>query len=222
MKVKGTFNGTGSPLTVCCGFKPSRVTVWNIESANNEKIHLEDSFRAAESCEGFLTAFDGTQATIDELTVGEGITMYEGGVLLATASTSVLVRDDRNYATNPAGGGTGPITRWTLGNATNRTGNFDAGVDTTYVGEGSVIEVELDGTNDRVRATIIGLSSDGDAANEVTLNKVVPSGTVRYIGPMYDFRGAPAGTRTPEGFTINESTHVNASGEMCAFVAELD
>ena len=215
--VSGTFNGTGAALTIGLGFVPDFVKVFNLESANLEKILFSINSRSLEQIEGIMESFDGTDMISAPLGVGAGIVPYRGGVQLAAASTAILVRDpvtDKRAANTAAL----PITTWTLGNAGNRTGNFDAQANTTFVGEGSRITVE--GLNGDIRtATVLAIANNGAAANEVTLSEALPSGTILALSGMFDYLGANAGIITPKGFTINEAGNLNVAGEMCRFEA---
>jgi hypothetical protein len=67
---------------------------------------------------------------------------------------------------------------------------------------------------------IVALTNDGDAANEVTLDRSAPSGPVKFIGTKVDWVPAPVGVRMPAGFEILDVTHVNADATTYAFEAE--
>jgi hypothetical protein len=212
MKTSGTFNGTGAVLYVCCGFKPDWVRIQNIESTSLEAIEWSTSMRSAE----IIAGIKDTGSATTELTLGNGIAHYSGGDLITAASTSYIVKDpspDKRDA-----GTAGTINQWTLGNYTNKTGNWNAECSTTYVGEGSRICIRnLQGYP--VMYLVTAVSSNGEAANEVTLNAAAPSGEILFLSGMYDYIGASAGIVTPAGFILAADSDVNASGEMCMFEA---
>lgn len=223
-KVSGTLNGTGAAIVVGCGFKPDYIKLWNLEVTNAYSVEWNSAMRSLEQIEGIATASNGTQNLYARLAFGAGITPYRGGDVLSAASTVYLVpvediagkRDMRDMYV--AGGGS-PVTAWTLDTAGNRTGSFNVEASTTYVGEGSVIRIYNAGTKKTYEVTILAMTSNGEAANEVTLSEAVPSGEVQFIGPMYDYVGAASGAVIPEGFKINTTGALNTSGELIAFEA---
>ncbi|MEN6533393.1 MAG: hypothetical protein ABFD89_07000, partial [Bryobacteraceae bacterium] len=208
-KVSGLFVGTGAALTVAIGFIPDIVKVVNLTSATLESITWSKRMALAAVLGGLKQVSAGT---ISKLAYGAGISAYRGGVALTADSTSVLVADP---AIDKRDAGTlGTVNGWVLGSAANRTGNFNHGVNTTYVGAGSKVCI-LDGAGRAKWYDIVAITNDGDAANEVTLSEAAPSGKVEALYGMYDFIGAKAGIVTPAGFTIDEATDINAAGEVC-------
>jgi len=214
--IAGTFNGTGAALHLGIGFKPDFVKVRNLEDGDlaivEWDVHMS---RFAEQEAGIR--FSGADLAAAALTVGTGVKLFDGVGALAAASTAYLRRDaspDKRDA-----GTAGMIKRWTLGNATNRTGNWDAECSTTYVGEGSRIAVLQDIDGQVVEAMVNALTSNGEAANEVTLNKAVKSGVIVGLSGMYDYIGGAAGEVIPAGFSIDATTVINVSGEACCFLA---
>jgi hypothetical protein len=223
--VAGTFNGTGAALYLGIGFVPDWVKVYNLEDADLAMVEWNRHCRSIEQEEGRLIqaiADNGTTGTknIAALVQGAGIAPYLGGDKMTAASTAYLVKDDRDFSKNPAGGGTGIIDTWTLGSSSNKTGNFNKGVDTTYVGEGSVVIIREGVSNGKIyEARMTALTNDGDAANEVELSLAIGSGTVLAIKGAFDYRGAASGVIVPAGFAINATTVINVSGELCFFEA---
>lgn len=213
--ISGTFNGTGAALNVGIGFLPSEVRIRNIENAEDYYIEWSINMRSAECIEGIRLAGDDAAAiSRTPLTKGNGIVIYRGGDIMTSASTSYIVEDPD---TDKRDAGTGDtIDTWTLGNATNFTGNWNAECSTTYVGEGSRICVDAgDGGK---WSTVTALTSNGEAANEVTLSEPLKSGKIVALTGMYDWLGAANKKVIPAGFTINETT-LNVSGELCYFEA---
>lgn len=206
MKLSGTFNGTGAALYLCIGFMPDWVKLWNSETTDEERMVWSRNMRGAELGDGIRKDDDGT---ITPLTVGNGIQIYRGGDVMSAASTTYLVP---TYTDRRDAGTGSTIDTWTLGSTTNRTGNWNDVCNTTYVGEGSLINI------DGKWARITALTSNGEQANEVTLDEALPSGQIYALKGMYDYIGAASGVITPAGFKINDTTF-NSSGELCFFEA---
>lgn len=225
-RIGGTFNGTGADVYLCIGFVPDWVRVWNLEGT--QRILLEWNIlmmRAKEVVEGIqLTAADQTAAA---LTIGTGLLPYFGGDTLTatTAGTTtygegVYLKPDHNdyrmlAANAPNGLGdakTEDIVKWTLDTAAANTGHFNAGVAETYIGEGSKIII------DGKIYTIVALTTDGDAANQVELSHPAKTGEIQHISGMYDYKPMVAGEVTKEGFLIANTT-VNVDDAMIAFEA---
>ncbi len=212
----GTFNGTGAALYICCGFVPDWVEIRNLEDSDCARIFWTiDMMRAAEQTRGYHNVGSGGAVQEDARTVSDGgIVLYYGGDVLSSASTTYLVPvpdSEKNQKKNSSTGNV--VSTWTLDTSANRTGHFDKGVNTSYVGEGSLVLI------DGKWYAIHSITNDGDAADEITLNEAAPSGEVQFIGPMYDYVGAPAGTVTPAGFKLEMTSVVNVSGELCCFTA---
>jgi hypothetical protein len=216
-RVGGVFNGTGAAVYLGIGFVPDWVTVYNMEDADVAKLEWnKNMLRTAEMTAGRLThtaaGLLGDPRTVANL----GVVPYRGGENIAAASTTRLVAD---RADKRDAGTLGTINRWTLGSAANRTGSFNAGCNTTYVGEGSEIVIREDVTRKLIKCALVALTNDGDAANEVTLSEAVKGGEILFIGNMYDYVGAAAGTVMPDGFGITATDVINVANEMCAFEA---
>ncbi|MBU4459120.1 MAG: hypothetical protein KJ579_01025, partial [Verrucomicrobia bacterium] len=67
--------------------------------------------------------------------------------------------------------------------------------------------------------SIVAITSDGDATNNVTLNGVAESGAVEKILYLYDLAAAPAGQVLPKGIYLAETAAVNATSELCLIEA---
>lgn len=218
MIVSGTLNGTGASIYVGCGFIPDEVYVYNCEASTPIMGIWNRDMRTAEQIGGVTIA-----AALARSTVGAGIAPYRGGTVTASGNTAYVIpfADAYSGKTNnlvAANTSSSTITTWTLGNSGNKTGNFNFGVNTTYVGEGSKVVIWDDLTKTEYVVVMTALTNDGDAANEVTLSEAVPSGTVRFIGPMYDYIAAPADVVMPQGFSIDD-TDLSVSGEYLSFTA---
>jgi hypothetical protein len=214
--ISGTFNGTGAALRVGLGFIPDFIRIFNQEDGDLARLDWNRNMRALEVVEGILMGeaagdFQGTA-----LGFGAGVAPYRGGDKFATAQTAYILQDAT--PDKRAAGTMGTIKTWTLDTAANRTGRFDVGASTTYVGEGSKITV-MDQFGQVKSAVILAMSNDGDAADEVTLSEALPSGNVVALSGMYDYLGLPAGIVMPAGFIINATTVINVSGELCCFEA---
>lgn len=218
--ISGTVNGTGAALYIGCGFIPDKIRVWNLEASTPIEACWNRDFRTSEQIGGTVTT-----SAVARYTVGAGIGPYRGGDVTAAANTAYVVPFASAYSgktNNLVNAGTlGKITKWTLGNSGNKTGNFNLGCNTSYVGEGSRVLVRVPSATGLAKdydVFITALSNDGDAANEVTLSEAVPTGDILAIGPMYDYIAAPAGVVMPAGFVIY-STALSVSGEMINFEA---
>lgn len=225
-RIGGTFNGTGADVYLCIGFIPDWVKVWNLQGTQGISLEWNINMMSAiEVVEGLQ--FTGADVACAALTIGTGLLPYFGGVALtSTAAGTVtygegvyLKPDHNDYrytdANAPSGIGdasSADVTKWTLDTAGSYTGHFDNGVDMTYIGVGSPIII------DGRKYTIVALTTDGSAANEVTLSHPAKSGEIQFIGGMYSYKPMVAGEVTKEGFKIANTT-VNVDGEQCAFEA---
>lgn len=230
MKICGTFNGTGAGVYLCLGFVPDLVHIQNFETSNDYEIHWnKNMWRSGECVEGMQVHTGTTYRQITALTKGTGILPYYGGTVLdATAAGTTTYgegvylkvdKKDYRYVTSASPHGVGDavastIDTWTLGSSTNYTGNFNADVTGTYMGEGSPICI------DGKWYVIIALTaSQGISANEVTLSHPVNSGTVQFIGGMYTYAPMVSGETTRDGFYIANTT-VNVNNALIGFEAE--
>lgn len=225
-RVGGTFNGTGADVYLCIGFIPDWVKIWNLEGTQGISLEWNiNMMRAGEVVEGLQ--FTGADVACAALTKGNGLLPYFGGVALTSTTAGTVTygegsylkpdHNDYRYTDTNAPSGIGDassanVTAWTLGSATNYTGCFDNGVDMTYIDEGS--KIIIDGR----QYTIVALTTDGSAANEVTLNYPAKSGDIQFIGGMYDYKPMVAGEVTKEGFLCANTT-VNVNDQMCCFEA---
>jgi len=222
--VRGTFKGTGAALYLGLGFVPDQIEVQNLSSATLECLRWDrDMARGASTLQGVrdsAVGLGGSNAIPNvEALATLGIEEYWGGDELAAASTSHLVRDPE-WDKRAAGTGN-VINMWTLGSVGNKTGNVNAELNTTYVGVGSEIDIQNPYCHAPVRYRITALTSNGEQANEITLNAAAPSGVITRLGPIYDWTGAAAGVVMPKGVVINEISDVNVAGELCRFAAYL-
>jgi hypothetical protein len=238
MKVQHTFNGTGATLYLCLGFIPDWVRIISAEDGDVAEIEWFRDGAAAEIARGLYTVTGTTYRQIDARTVGDtGIYVYDGGDLLTTSNqTSVtyaegvyLAPDKRNFqlistdSLNPGDGSGGNITKWTLGSSANKTGNFDADVVGTYVGEGSRITIRGDryAAFPEYEAMITALTAgQGIAANEVTLDRAIPSGEVTRLTGMYTMAPLARGLTTLPGIVLEMTTGINVNDEKHIIVAE--
>jgi len=219
--ISGVFNGTGAALYVGIGFIPDKVRVWNLESNVPIEACWSRDMRSAEQIGGTVTS-----TAVARYTVGAGLGPYRGGDIAASGNTAYLAPFASVYSgkTNNVvaayAGAAVKVSKWTLGNSGNKTGNFDHEVSTSYVGEGSRVLIRVPGAGvwKDYDVFVTALTSNGEAANEVTLSEAVPSGDVLFIGPMYDYVAANAGQVLPAGFAIY-STALSVSGEMIGFEA---
>lgn len=220
-RFSGTMLGTGSLMYVSLGFRPDWVKVTNLTSASAERIHWHWRMAAAGTGmpEGEKFTYGASSIAWSKLGYGLGIKPWNG-TNLATASAAYVAPKRFNSAY--AGNVQGNAKNWTLGSAANRTGNFDAAIDTALVKAGSVIEIRpSSGFVNPIRATILSISNSGSAANEVTLNLPLASGEIANIRYPYDILQAPAGQLGP-GFELAADADVNVASEMVLVEAGID
>jgi len=223
MKRRLTFNGTGAAVYLCLGVEPDDAAIRALEDADcAELVWNRSMLRAAECMAGvlYVTAAGITGAPA---TVGTGIEPYKGGDRLTTTEqTSVTYGEGvyleldpiQDYRTIGAQTEGEVLSKWTLGSAGNKTGNFNVGASTTYIGEGSRIKI------DGVWYTVQAMSSNGEAANEVTLNQAAPSGVIQQITGMYDMKPVAIGSVTKAGIKLSMITGVNVNDEMQSITFE--
>lgn len=218
MKFIGIIKATTATLNVGLGFIPRKVRVTNLTDLT-EHIYATD-MRAgvlAETHYGISRAKAGDLAAVT--TAAAGIIPYAGGTLLTAASTTCLERNDEDQrgTYNP----NSPITTFTVGSVANKTGNFNVEASTAVVGAGSIVIIK------GVEYYVVAMTSNGEAANEVTLNDL-PAGAVAgsvfsvdKIRSRFDLIGAASGKVTLPGFTLGASATVNnTDGDVLLIEAE--
>lgn len=215
------FKGTGAALTLGLGFVPERLRISEIggnavlEWDRNSMLSGKGGVLTKSTTEG-----EGNNATTtvdhEVLAASTGVVIYEGGEEIVTASAAKQI--DSSALAAYQGDKKGSVVYWTLQTPANRTGKFDAGVDTNNVGIGSVIAFDCGAG--LVTARIVDLTNDGDADNEVTLDKAVTSGRVVSISYPVDYADCPVGFKMPDGITINDTTGINVSGSIYSIEAE--
>ena len=215
-KFIGIIKATTATLNVGLGFIPRKVRVTNLTDLT-EHLYATD-MRAgvlAETHYGVSRAAAGDLAAVT--TAAAGIVPYVGGTLLTAASTTCLARDDKDK--RDAYGVA--ISTFTVGSVANKTGNFNVEASTSFVGAGSVVVIK------GVEYYVVAMTSNGEQANEVTLNDL-PAGAVAgsvfsvdKIRSRFDLVGAPSGHVTLSGITIGASATVNnTDGDVLLIEAE--
>jgi len=210
----GIFIGTAAALKVSLGFVPDWVKIRTIALTAEKAMEWNRNFRSIE-------AFGGIE--IDEAGVttpqalGAGIGAYLGGEEITSASTTHIARpadeDMRDKGTGDV------VSQFTLDTPGNRTGHFNAGVNTTLVGVGSMVTIGSEAASRSENAVILAITNDGDAVDEVTLSLALSSGQVQALTGKNDLVGVPAGTITKAGFSLASDSSVNVSTEPVAFEA---
>ena len=210
--IGGTIKGTGAALYVGIGFIPDEVVISALDTTDAGELRWTSNMaRNATQEEGIVLG--GATLALTRLAHGAGIAAFLGGNQISSTQTAYLLRDESPNKI-------GDVSTWTLDTSANRTGHFDEGVSTSTVGPGSVVIIkETIGTREPTVVAITAITNDGDAADEITLNKAVNSGDVYFIGGMYDFIAATSGQIMPDGFVINDTSHVNVDGKVIAFTA---
>jgi len=228
-KVGGTFNGTGTAIYLCLGFIPDEIHIQNFETSNDyELVWNRNMWRSGEFVEGMQVHTGSTYRQITAQTKGTNIQPYYGGTTLTSTDAGTTTygegvylepdnRDYRQYSGNsPHGLGDAVATdidTWTLDSASNYAGHFNEDVNGTYIGEGSVIQI--DGKLYSIMSVSAGT---GEAASEVVLSYSAPSGSIEKIGGMYSMRPMVAGQVTKDGLYIANTT-VNANNALIGFEA---
>jgi hypothetical protein len=200
--------------------------LWNL-SDTTEIIQILDWTKemrsVAKSFDGNLLTFQAAAIAGSDLAADAGISAFDGvDSVLTSDGTETYLALDRTPNKFDKGAGD-PIDTWTLGNVSNATGNWNAVCSTTYpdgVGIGSIIKIDSGkGVQTRV---ITALTSNGEAANEVTLDFAAPSGKITFLGGQYTFVQMPSGLVVPKGVYIQETAAINVNAEMVAFEAVMD
>jgi hypothetical protein len=199
---KYLYTGLGQAVKLGFGVKPDRVRLTGIGAATFKQIEwLPEYSRAATGAGGILRAGVANTPGFALLALTAGVRLYDGGDTVSAASLAYQV--PANQVPAYRGNLAGAITRWVLDNAANRTGHFDGAVATASCGIGSPVDV------DHELAYIHAISNSGNAANEVTLSKAVPSGKCFHIGAKVDLVVAPVGTVMPAGIEILDVANCN-------------
>jgi hypothetical protein len=229
-RVQGYFNGTGAAVYLCVGAIPKSVQLINVENATNSiQIDWKRSFATATAYGGLLMT--GSTGVVTKLTTA-GVFPYEGGDLLTAATqTSVaygegvyLGWDLRDYrADTTYGTGSTPINAWTMDTANNRTGHWNVAkvASGAKIGIGSIIRIKENSSGLVKEAVITALTSDGEAADEVTLSRNIGTGSITFIGGMYQLAPIAVGKVTPAGIYLND-TVVNVNDDTVAFEMDIE
>jgi len=219
-QVRGIYMGLGTgAMKIGLGFVPSEVRILRLGAAVATAFETRweaNMLRAALARNGGLVRSNAT--TFVGLADTAGIKPYLGGDTVTAATLGNQI--ERNAVAAYRGNLRGAITKWTLGSAANRTGSFDAGLDTTTCGVGSTVVIQAASNGKAYEAHIAALTNDGDAANEVTLDRAVPSGAVIHVGCAWDFVPAPVGTVMPAGIEITDVTYANLASTAFSLVAD--
>jgi hypothetical protein len=210
--VSGTFLASAQDDYICIGFIPDWVRIYNYGHSDEEAAYWSSNMRTADTLAGVSTNDDGT---VSADTFETGIQIYRGGDIITSSSTpsttTCFVRDPDNDKRDQGTGAT--IDTWTLGSSANRTGNWNDVCNTTYVGEGS--KINIDGKWYKV----VALTSNGEAANEVTLSEPAASGPIYALTGMYDYIVIASGEIAPAGFWIDSTSDIVNQATLSHFEA---
>mgnify|MGYP000887242095 CR=1 FL=1 len=204
-RITGTFKQQNAAVYIGLGFIPDWVQLKSLTTDTKILLDWSVNMRTLDANEGLLRTGDDDEAfDIADLGAGEGIKIYRGGDIITSATTpSTTTYLAKDSSPDKRASGTGDtINKWTLGSATNKTGNWNDVCNTSYVGVGSRICV------DGKWATVTALTSNGEQANEVTLNEALPSGTIQMLTGIYDFIAQASGTITKAGFLCADKTYL--------------
>lgn len=240
MKVQHTFNGTGATVYLCLGFIPDYVRIISGGDPDVAQIEWFRNSACAEIARGLHFVGSSGAVQQDARTVANGgVAIYDGGDLLsATNQTSTtygegvyLGQDYRNMAVsssdaiNPGQGDGANILRWTLDNSGNKTGHFDAPFLTptvAVVGIGSRIKIRPSryAAFPEYDAMITAVSNNGDAANDITLDRAVPSGEVGRLTGRFTLSPLAIGSVTAPGVVVEMTSVLNVNNETQVVIAE--
>jgi hypothetical protein len=222
--IRGSIQGTGAAFYLCLGGVPSKIRLWNLEDATNfeQEIHWEQLYtRTAKGFDGFQKNFVAAAVSTTDIVAGSGIAAYEGGDTTDGTETYIGADAEPNKFNKGAGD---DIDTWTLGNVTNKTGNWNAVANITAgphkVGIGSVMKI--DSGKGAQPYVITAQTGNGEAANEVTLNVGSPSGKITFLGGMYTFVQMASGLVAPKGIYCALAATINVDTEMMGFEAVID
>lgn len=201
-KVSGIYLGTAATMNLGLGFIPSYFRMMNL----NDFIAVEwflngGAYGTSKAYYGVSVAAAGDTAAITS--AAYGVVPYKGGDVITTASTTYLVRDDRDQRASYSS--TSPATTFTVGTISGNQGNFDHEVHTDTVGPGSKICINGEWFE------ILTMGSNGEAANETDLDALPTGAAVGSVYPVskitsrYGWLSAPKGVTMPRGVTIGAS-----------------
>ncbi len=216
--VGGSFKQQSAAVYIGLGFIPDWVKVIALTTDTLLKLEWNVNMRTIAAIEGTLRS-TMTDADWLDLAIGEGVAIYRGGTKISstsTPSTTTYLAKEEDADKRDAGSGD-EIDTWTLGSSTNKTGSWNDVCATATVGVGSRICV------DGKWATVTALTSNGEQANEVTLNEALKSGTIEYLSNMYDWVAQDSATVAKAGFVISDTTYLlDATSDYMIFEAGLN
>lgn len=209
------FNGTGAAVYLCIGAVPISVKLTDVEASTNPLfIEWNRSMVSEVTAYGGLIMTGSTGVYTKATTAG--IFPYEGGDLLTDSNQTstaygegvFLGWDTKDYRADASYGTTGAaISKWTLGNSGNRTGNWNvAKVASGKIGVGSIIRIKEASSGLVKESAVVALTSDGEQANEVTLSRAIGSGDIVFLGGMYQLAPLPLGKVAPAGVYVADTT----------------
>jgi hypothetical protein len=219
--VRGIFNGTGAIANIGIGFIPTYVKLWNITEATylyQIGEWQKGMFNALKTEEGLtLRVADDTDADASDLTTAGGIKPYRGGDVGNGTETYLIADPEPDKRAKGAGVA---IDKWTLDTPANRTGHWNDVCSLTVpnqVGVGSIIKIDS-GAGMR-EYHVQAITSNGEVADEITLNEAAPSGKIGFLGGIHTWVQCPSGLIVPAGFTIAALAEINTNDEIMVFEA---
>lgn len=226
-KVSGVFNGTGAAVYLCVGFVPRKVYLKNVENSTEYVIEWTDAnlrCQAGASAGGWLYT-NGIPAPV---IASAGVRQYEGGDLLTSANQTSTAYGDgiflgldlKDYrADNSYGASSGVIDTWTFDGTLSGHWNVAAVSSGARIGAGSRILIKEDSSGLVKEAGITAISNQGAAASEVTLSRLIGSGSITYIGGLYDMAPLALKKVAPAGILLSDTT-LNANDNTIYFEME--
>lgn len=232
--LRGYFNGTGATATLCLGVIPHRFVLQNVQIATNpETIEWDEAMQCEALCYAgiYIKGSDGVRTKL----TSTGCVPYNGGVkLTSTLQTSTgygegvyLTWDLKNYQADytygPVASGT-PINRYTQGSGATGYFNSDGVASGCRIGAGSNIRIKEDSTGlvKETCITAVSATPTFTGGNVITLARAIGSGTITFIGGMYQLAPMAIGDVTKDGITLGSETTVNVNNDMLTFKAYVD
>ena len=227
--LRGCFNGTGAALYVCLGFKPDYFRLVNLTASTNPLILEWSRSMQKEVLAYGGIEYNGSGVPIKNTTAG--IYTYDGGDLMTSSNQTVvygtgiyLERDHANYQADYVyGSGTKgtPFNKWTFDGTLSGHFNVAEVSSGARVGIGSRICIKEDSSGLVKEAYITAVTSGFSTASQVTLSRVIGTGTITFIGGLYDMIPLALGKVTSPGVKIADTT-VNVDDNFLYFEAFAD
>ena len=232
-RVTGTFNGTGAACYLCIGAIPAYAKLIDIEVATNPLFveWYRDMIGQVLAYGGILMT--GSTGVYTKKTT-TGIFPYEGGDLMTSANQTstgygdgvYLGWDEANYQADYTYGAVAkgtPINKWYFDGTLSGHFNSNGVASSCRIGLGSIIRIKEDSTGLVKEAGLTALTSSPTftTASYVTLSRAIGTGTITFIGGMYQLAPIALGKTTPAGIYVADTT-VNVNDDSILFDIQME